>query len=114
MNGEYKAFKEDNYFIKDYPWNYENEFRIIFIFKKQPADRIAVYFDKNKLRQGLSVTLAPNTSNFEEEKLVLSEKCGIKSDKIKKSELDINMNLLSRNRDILAEEYCSAYCQKNK
>ncbi len=92
-------FQKDNYFIKDYPWYYEKEFRILFIFKEKPSERIAVPLPKSKFEidGGLSIKLAPNYTEQEEEEL--RKTLNDSKLKIQKSKLSISFELFSRNEN---------------
>lgn len=94
-----EQFQKDNYFLKDYPWNYEKEFRILFIFKEKPSEQIAVPFPKSELEKngGLSIKLAPNYTEQEEEEL--RKTLNDSKLRIRKSKLDISFELFSRNEN---------------
>lgn len=99
-----QEFINDNYFVKEYEWNYEKEFRIVFRFLKSPPQKIALFFDKEKLMKangGLSAMMAPELKSLE--KMVLSKELGIPEKKITKSKLKIQMNLIGRNRSSIVE-----------
>lgn len=89
-----------NYFAKEYEWNYEKEFRIVFRLLKAPPKQIALFFDKEKLMKangGLSAMMAPELKNLE--KSVLAKELGLPEKKITKSSLRVQMNLIGRNRN---------------
>ncbi len=90
------------FFIKNYPWEYEREFRIIIYNKsKDDYEKLALYIPK-EIMTSFEIMSAPEKefTKEEKEKLVFS---GIKPDKIKKSKLGIEMNLLKNNKaDILS------------
>lgn len=99
-----QEFINDNYFVKEYEWNYEKEFRIVFRFLNPPPQRIALFFDKEKLMKangGLSAMMAPELETLE--KKVLAKELGIPEKKITKSKLKIQMDLIGRNRSSIIE-----------
>lgn len=88
---------EDNLFVKDYPWEYEREFRIVIknnteIVYKRLA--IPMLID---LIPSLEIMCAPEYefNEIEKEKYI---SYGIKREKIKKSALKIHMDLLHNNK----------------
>ncbi len=95
---DYEHFEDKNYFIKDYPWEYEKEFRIVFKNKtNNHFNRIAIEIPEDILKK-LKLSYAPEV-DFSED--IMSQK-GFKKylgEKIARSSLAINMNLLSRNKD---------------
>lgn len=120
LEGDYKVFRKDNYFIKDYPWNYEKEFRILFRLKRGKPERIAVCFDKEGFVRGngLNIMLGPNISfvdneNSSEDKEtaiahLIAEKAVIfklRTDRIKTSKLGVKLDLLNRNRFNILEHF---------
>lgn len=92
---EVKDFDERRsgcYFIKDYVWNYEKEFRIIIIDKQnRKLDYILLPIPEGIVKQ-IKIKTGKN-SDIEEEKLPISK------NKIEKSKLKIAINLLKRNKD---------------
>ena len=97
---DYDKFEKDNYFIKDYPWEYEKEFRIVFENKSgRHIDRIAVNVPQSIIN-GLKLSFAPE-ADYED----IMHMDGFReylNNKIGKSNLMIKMDLLSRNkRDIV-------------
>ena len=114
-----------NYFIKDYPWEYEQEFRLVICNKTNvDYEAIAIPLPK-KLVPHLEIMSAPERHFTETEKKKLTS-LGVSFNKIKKSDLGICMDLLKRNKmDIAAqidkwcsEEECGNVCayvrMKNK
>lgn len=107
--GKFQEFCKDNYFIKRYSWNYENEFRIVFIFNECVGNKIAVEFDKEKYHKDKTLRLgfAPNYSDvncgndneFKKIKKELKEELGLNKQIMEKSSLLINFNLLRNNLD---------------
>ncbi len=89
---DYDKNYSDFYFLKDYPWNYEKEFRIVIIDKENRN------FDK--LLLPIPKTIAKNMTlkvgkNFLPENYDLP----MSKSKIKYSSLKIEMNLLERHKD---------------
>ncbi len=89
-------FKKDNYFVKDYPWEYEKEFRIIAINKtEKSASKVKIKIPDSVTKK-LKIRLAPETNN----KTAIFEKEGFKkylNSRILDSGLRISMGLLQRN-----------------
>ena len=99
-------FINNNFFVKDYEWNYEKEFRIVFRIPCLPPDRIALFFDKEKLMEkggGLSAMMAPELKNVD--KRILADELGIPEKKVTKSKLNIQMNLIKRNVSSVVEHF---------
>ena len=99
------------YFVKDYPWEYEREFRFLFHNKTGKAlDRIALKIP-DKVYSKLKIAFAPE-SKIES----LTENPpfnAFKTNKISKSALDVKMDLLDRNRaDVIA--YLANYVSNNR
>lgn len=101
-----------NYFIKNYPWEYEREFRIIIKNKTaQTYGRIAIPVP-DAIIDGLEVMSAPEYTFSDAEKADFI-RLGIKPGKIKKSDLNIRMDLLRGNKaDIL--EQIDAWCDEDQ
>ena len=108
---------EKNYFVKDYPWEYEQEFRIVIRNKtKINYERIAIPVPKELFRH-LEIMSAPERAFTAEEKRKLIS-LGIHPKKIKESKIGASMDLLKRNKaDIAAqidkwcgEEQCGNVC----
>lgn len=89
-------FAKDNYFVKDYPWEYEKEFRIIAINKtEKSASKVRIKIPDSVMKK-LKIRLAPETND----KTAIFEKEGFKKyldSRIFKSGLRISMGLLQRN-----------------
>lgn len=119
-----KAFEKDNYFIKDYPWEYEKEFRIIFKNNTgKHIDRIAINITPIVIKK-LKLSFAPEVELTED---VVSlegfQKYQILN--IPRSSLSIKMNLISRNINDIIEnlksyndentikKFCEAICSSN-
>lgn len=111
---EAEQFFDDNYFIKDYPWEYEKEFRLVFINKTgKKIDKIKIEipeeFRKSKNRK-LKIKLAPEISNSTEVASGMSEfeRCSDVIEEVavkngyqilvERSKLKINMDLLGRSK----------------
>jgi len=95
--GECEIFAKDNYFIKEKCWEYEREFRFVFINKTaQIYDRIAVYFDADKVMNDVLLKTSSETSND----IVRWQYWGLEEykGKIQESYLQIAMNLFERNK----------------
>lgn len=108
----------DNYFVKRYPWKYENEFRVVFKFKEKPSEKIAleVDFDKYAKSNGLRIGLAPgynkpleygtlklNSVECKQKRIELGKKIGLRFGIIENSNLLVDYNLLSINSEIILE-----------
>jgi hypothetical protein len=108
-DSDISEFKKNNFFIKTDEWDYEKEFRIVFDVKSveltegETFKQIALICDKKKLARGLSVTLAPEIKNQDENEL--ANKLGITEDKIRSSKLHIRMNLIERNWANIANNF---------
>lgn len=91
-----EEFAKDNYFIKDYPWEYEKEFRIIAKNKtEKSASKVRIKIPDSVMKK-LKIRLAPET----DDKSVIFEKEGFKKyldSRILGSGLGISMGLLQRN-----------------
>lgn len=83
-----------NNFIKNYPWNYEKEFRIIFITKKDVEE---LYLDISQFIPKFKVIIGPEMRNENEKKKIVKFLKDKQISKIKCSEIDVNMGLLNRN-----------------
>lgn len=105
-----EEFYKDNYFVKDYPWEYEKEFRLVFINKTGRNIRkirvdIPEDFCTRKDRK-LKVRLAPeicSVKDFEDYGNKIFEAGKEYQVSIRKSNLKINMNLLERNKNDINE-----------
>lgn len=84
--------RNDCYFIKDYVWNYEKEFRIVIIDKQnRNFDNILLPIPE-KVAKKMKLKIGEN-HNMQPRKLP------IKEEEIEKSKLKIAMDLLNRNKD---------------
>ena len=104
-----ESFRKDNYFVKDYEWNYEREFRIVFHLHDHvisPPKKIALFFNKEEMMKkngGLSAMMAPEMKDISTE--ILAKELGLPEKKISKSNLNIKMNLIKRNRNSIVEYF---------
>ena len=93
-------FGKGNYFIKDYPWEYEKEFRIVFKNKTRFIfEHIEIEIPKESWEK-LTVRFAPEWDPAELKKLRNTQPgfMGLQEDKIKYSSINIKMSLLERNK----------------
>ena len=61
---DWNTFIDNNYFVKDYPWEYEKEFRIVIKNKtKTSYDRIIAKLPS--VKRGIDVKCAPGAENIE-------------------------------------------------
>ncbi len=90
--------EEENYFVKDYSWNFEGEFRIVLINNTDiKYERLAVKIPE-KVKASFGLMYAPEV----EQRELVFEKKGIKElllNKIDSSNLGIRMDLLKRNEE---------------
>ena len=116
---ERSKFETDNFFIKDYPWEYEKEFRILL--KNETAkkyNRLAIKIPQ-EFYPDLKLRLAPELSNtrLQRRKRTLNKICNLINPKIEKSTLGIQMDLLKRNEYHIkeyAKEHSDAICKAIK
>ncbi len=106
----YKDFKEamdelkkesKHFFIKNKVWNYENEFRIIVVFKEKIRyDNIAIRFNVKEKDRGISMFLGPEMDSVETESVRKEfTDYGITEDRIIcDNKHPLKMNLVERNR----------------
>ena len=93
------GFESDNYFIKDYPWEYEREFRIVFINKTSTPYPYLVLHIPEELLAAVKIKLAPEITKSELEGL-MPELPGFQKQMTRKTEyssLQIKMGLCGRN-----------------
>lgn len=98
-------FEEDNYFIKSYPWEYEREFRLVFINKSGcKHDRLRVDIP-DALVKKLKFRTAPEMTEdtFLESYPGLKGFARISWNAMEHSKLGISMNLLERNQRSIKE-----------
>ena len=94
--------KKSNFFIKEYPWEYEREFRIVIKNKTEEVyDKLALHIPE-KIISMLDVTSAPEQV-FEENLKTELISLGINATKIKASNLKIKMNILQNNKKEIIE-----------
>ena len=93
VNG-FEKYEKDCYFIKDYCWEYESEFRIII--KNKLGEKIEKVFIPlpEETFKGLKLMFAPESKNEEQKWVPPLEKS-----KITNSKIGIKMNLLNSNTD---------------
>ena len=109
-----QQFEKNNYFLKAYPWEYEREFRIVFInHTNTEYDALSVSIPR-ELRDSVKVKLAPELSK---EKLmkINNLNCIGRMPQFQPtySNLSINMNLFHRNCKSLPE-YLKKELTKNE
>ncbi len=104
FNSAVEALKKQNkhFFIKSPIWKYENEFRIVILFRENiPYERIALNFRIKNNDRGISVKLGPETSQ-EEYRSLLYEFFDYGISNCKQScNQKIRMNLIARNKELL-------------
>ena len=94
------AFRQDNCFLKAYPWEYEREFRLVFR-NRTDRDYNALFVDiPPQVQRDMKVMLAPE---LHEGKLAQGFACIGRTHTPRPSELSIRMNLFSRHRGGLLE-----------
>ena len=97
-----KDFSANNYFVKDYPWEYEKEFRIVFKNNSgNYIERIAIDIPQ-KIMNDLKISCAPEVK-IEEEVVPLDGFQKYFCNKIEHSLLSIKMDLVSRNLSDIIE-----------
>ena len=114
---DYDEFENDNFFIKDYPWEYEREFRILIKNKTgENHNQLAIKIPE-KIYPSLKLRLAPELTkeNFQSEVKDLEgfQKFFITSN-AKESDLKISMDLLNRNKERIheyAKEHSPDICE---
>lgn len=94
-----ETFEKNNYFIKDYPWEYEKEFRIVIINKTDRTyDRLKIDIPIECFKT-LKIRVAPEVGDTELTEFIKENK-GFQEylqTSVLKSSLKINMSLLKRN-----------------
>lgn len=106
-------FNRNNYFLKRYPWEYEQEFRIVFINKqKELFKKISVTIPDETL-SSFKLMLAPeiNRRSVEEKIACYPAIQDLLYRRIERSKLSINMNLLERNKTAIWD-YVQAEARK--
>lgn len=88
---------DENFFIKEYPWNYEKEFRIVFINKNADfkSEKIAVKIPEN-IKRKFQLICGPEMNEICGKEL--ENELGVQ---INHSSINVYMNLLARNKDEL-------------
>ena len=105
-----EEFYRGNYFVKDYPWEYEKEFRLVFINKTgRKIQKIRVdipeEFRTRKDRK-IKVRLAPEVRSDKDFEDYRDKILGAGTEyqvSVIKSKLKINMDLLGRNKNDINE-----------
>ncbi|MBQ6755734.1 MAG: TIR domain-containing protein [Oscillospiraceae bacterium] len=98
VGNDYSIFEKNNYFIKDYPWEYEREFRLVFDLTNAENKYGKLTFDKIIIKfnpKDISLMFAPEIIN----KSQVLEQTGFKkylATLIDDSKLDISMGLLGK------------------
>ena len=96
------TFVKDNYFIKDYPWEYEREFRIVLINKTASSFKQIKIDIPEKMYTGIKCKVAPETTpDFCKREVAFQ-----KAKKIYPSTLKVKMDLCRRNQNEIYE-YCA-------
>ena len=91
------------FFVKDYPWEYEQEFRIVIHNKTTRVyGQIAIPIPEDIIPE-LEIMSAPEQPFTRKEKEEFQAQ-GIRPDKIKESTLGIHMNLLHNNKESILEQ----------
>ncbi len=105
------VFENKNYFVKDYPWEYEKEFRIIIENKsKKPYNHLKINIPDD-VYENLKIRLAPELSEDEINEVL--HKDGFEellSKKLIKSDLQISMGILNKNKKELQTYLKNAEC----
>ncbi len=108
------AFEKDNYFIKNYPWEYEKEFRLIFINHTGTTYKRLVVTIPESVRDKIKLRLAPELkfSDLRKNKnLKYIRK--MPESALVYSKLKIRMNLFSRNKESLTEYLSEEFTKKD-
>ncbi len=94
ITDEYVDFGE-SYFVKKYPWNYEHEFRIVFIFKKETVEFVKIAVETNEnIWTSLFYMSGPESDSPSQAGCINQNKDNIKCEG--KSSLSIKMELSDR------------------
>jgi hypothetical protein len=108
-------FETNNYFIKDYPWEYENEFRIIIKNKTEiPYEKLIIEIPDDII-DSLKIRLAPELSENSFVNCLPDLKGFHKyiSKKCEHSKLSICMGLCKRNADDIIDNMSEIITEKN-
>lgn len=112
VENDYEAFVRDNFFIKDYPWEYEKEFRIVFKNNTgKHFDKIAVKIP-NDILNTLKLSCAPEVDLLED----ITSLKGFQKHlgrQIMRSTLSIKMDLMKRNKQDIVENLGSIVDEEN-
>lgn len=93
-------FEEDNFFIKDYPWEYEREFRIVIINKTDEIfDQVEIAFS-DEMEKSMKLKLAPefDEKNFEKAESDFGKYVYSHLKKVERSNLPIQMDIMQNNK----------------
>ena len=107
------SFKKGNYFIKNYPWEYEKEFRLVFINRTKTTYKRLIVSIPDKLDNKIKLRLAPElkTSELKKNKQ-LKYFSKIPETELMLSKLKIQMNLFNRNKESFAEYLNEEFAKK--
>ncbi len=96
---DFEFFEQENYFVKDYPWEYEKEFRIVVINNTaQPYEKFKIDIPI-ELYKNVKIRFAPEFQNETIYETIKGYK-GVQkllAKKMLRSNLKINMGLYERN-----------------
>lgn len=104
----------EKYLIKDYPWEYEKEFRLVIISDgNKDYDHFEIKLC-DEVYKKIKIKLAPEISQKESNQTVLDIKkyCETNKIKIMNSDLKINMDLLHRNKDDIIDNISNIIDEK--
>ncbi len=112
LKDEYELFEKENYYIKDYPWEYEKEFRIVFDLSSYANKHGSLPFEKISIpfnREDVKLMFAPEITNREQ---VLTQPGFQKyfASIIETSKLDISMGLLGKDINGIIKSLYDAIC----
>ena len=97
-------FENNNYFIKKYPWEYEMEFRLVFINRTNIAYKRLIVNIPESMKSRIKLRLAPELSIKELFKIKGLNYINNNMSPVPiQSELKIQMDLLRRNKNSLPE-----------
>ena len=106
-----EKFNDENYFIKVYPWLYEQEFRIVVInHTGTPCEALFANIPEKMIRK-LKLRLAPEFCQVDGKIKDANGKtiADFPKNKMEQSKLGIRMNLLERNKKAM-KTYVRKYC----
>ena len=112
-------FEDNNFFIKDYPWEYEREFRILLKNKsRKKYDRLAIEIPE-ELYSRLKLRFGPELSSkdLKYRAYGFDSVYSLSKEKMEKSKLGIQMDLLKRNEYHIkqyAKEHSDTICKAIK